>query len=99
MLYRVEMNVLYMPGKISFVSQHVLPITVLPQSLFISCCTGAIWRQTQCRVAVLGKPRFHQPPTSCKVSVARWQHPDAMQMIRQHHHCIKFEGAEPEGPT
>jgi len=86
-LDRVVMNVVNVADKIGFVTYMVLPVPLLPHGL----CALA-WLDGLAR-AVLGEPGFYQAPAGRKISIARRQRPDAMQMVGHDHHGVDVEGA------
>ena len=89
----VPVNIIDMPAIIALVTNHMLPIAVLPQRTLpaLQATLGHEIRPIQTVPDMLGDGAFYNPPARLIVTVAFRQCPDTMQMIRQHHPRVDGE--------
>jgi len=89
MLHGIEVDVIDMARKIGIISNGVLPIAPLPDSLFT---LQDLARRSWASFEPPGKPTLNQIPPAGKVTVMFWQSPERMNMIGQDANRDCFKG-------
>src|SRR5690606_17933493 len=88
-LERVDMDVIRVTTEILFIADLVLPVAPLPDAALIAqpIRQGTRLAQRQASREVI----FQYLPAHREVGIARWQRPQAVHMVRQHHPGIDTE--------
>ncbi len=73
---------------VAVVANDVLPVAALPDTAF--ALTAARWCVAMLRHGAR-EVRLQQSPACCEIIVARWETPDAMQMVWQDDSGDSFE--------
>src|SRR5690606_38695671 len=88
-LERVDMDVIHVTAKILLVADLVLPVAPLPDAALIAQPIRQGTRLAQRQAS--RELTFQYLPAHREVGIARWQRPQAVHMVRQHHPGIDTE--------
>lgn len=90
MLNGVVMEVIHVPRIIPVISDHMFPVSALPDGRFVSFPFAGIQPRLtqQCGAALFSDEAFDHRPTFTEVRIIRRQGPDAMEMVRQQHPSV-----------
>ena len=79
--YRIEVDVIHVPGEVGVVADGVFPETPLPDTAFAGVLAAR--REPFAIRNASGKRGFDQPPARREIGVVPRQGPDAMQVVGQ----------------